>query len=229
MATRPDVVVFDVNETLTDMSRLRDRFEQVGASPDLLDTWFAATLRDGFALTAAGGYADFADIARAVLTGLLQLRQPNVSGADPAEAASHILAGLPELDVHPDVPAGMRMLHGAGIRLIALTNGSTEMSAGAFSRAGVLDMFEQRLSVSTPARWKPAREAYLFAAASVRVPPERMALVATHPWDVDGAARAGLAGAWLNRAGAGYPPVFTPPQFTGATLTELAGALLALP
>lgn len=39
-----------------------------------MPTWFAGVLRDGFALTAAGAYADFASVARdgvwAVLSGL---------------------------------------------------------------------------------------------------------------------------------------------------------------
>ncbi len=30
-------------------------------------------------------------------------------------------------------------------------------------------------------------------------------LVAVHPWDIDGAARAGLATAWINRNGGVYP------------------------
>src|SRR2546423_13668571 len=113
MVTRPAVVVCDVNETLTDMSPVRGRLEEVGAPGGVFDAWFAGTLRDGFALTAAGGYADFAPIAEAVLTGLLaQLGLPT----DPAQAARRVLAGLPDLDVHPDVPDGLRRLHAAGIR-----------------------------------------------------------------------------------------------------------------
>jgi 2-haloacid dehalogenase len=47
-------------------------------------------------------------------------------------------------------------------------------------------------------------------------------LVAVHPWDVDGAARAGLATAWVDRDGAPYPAYFTAPDLTVGSLTELA-------
>jgi len=50
----PRVAVFDVNETLSDLSGLVPRLTEVGAPPDLLPAWFAATLRDGFARTATG-------------------------------------------------------------------------------------------------------------------------------------------------------------------------------
>jgi 2-haloacid dehalogenase len=67
----PRVVVLDVNETLTDMRPLAQRLRDVGAPAHLLATWFAGTLRDGIALTLAGGYADFAQVAAAVLRSLL--------------------------------------------------------------------------------------------------------------------------------------------------------------
>jgi 2-haloacid dehalogenase len=46
---RPLVIVFDVNETLSDMSSMGQRFEDVGAPAHLAKTWFAGLLRDGFA------------------------------------------------------------------------------------------------------------------------------------------------------------------------------------
>lgn len=74
------VAFLDVNETLSDLAPLRERFEQVGAPGELMPTWFAATLRDGIALTASGEYAAFQDVARgnlhALLAGSPQLRLP---------------------------------------------------------------------------------------------------------------------------------------------------------
>jgi 2-haloacid dehalogenase len=67
----------------------------------------------GFALTAAGEYADFAAVAKAALRVVLS----RVDGMrrDVDDAASYVLAGLPELEVHPDVAEGMRLLHQAGL------------------------------------------------------------------------------------------------------------------
>ncbi len=46
----PRVAVFDVNETLSDLSGLVPRLTEVGAPPAVLPAWFVATLRDGLAL-----------------------------------------------------------------------------------------------------------------------------------------------------------------------------------
>ena len=56
----PAVILFDVTATLSDMSPIARRFVDVGAPAHLAATWFAALLRDGFALTAAGSTAPFA-------------------------------------------------------------------------------------------------------------------------------------------------------------------------
>jgi 2-haloacid dehalogenase len=68
----PAVIALDVNETLSDLEPLSSRFEAVGAPRHLRATWFASTLRDGFALTAAGGYADFEQVAHAALRSILR-------------------------------------------------------------------------------------------------------------------------------------------------------------
>jgi 2-haloacid dehalogenase len=52
-----------------------------------------------------------------------------------------------------------------------------------------------------------------------------MLLVAVHPWDIDGAARAGLSTAWIDRSGAPYPESFTSPTLRAGSLTDLAAQL----
>ncbi len=47
---RPRAVAFDVNETLTDLAPLAEVFERLGVGKDALAWWFAALVRDGFAL-----------------------------------------------------------------------------------------------------------------------------------------------------------------------------------
>ncbi|MGW4469963.1 haloacid dehalogenase type II [Nonomuraea sp. NPDC004354] len=215
--TRPHVVIFDVNETLTDMDPLRARFEDVGLPGHVVATWFASVLRDGFALTAAGGYAEFAAIAADVLRGLLAGRD-----IDADAAIERILRAFTELRLHPDVPDGMRMLRDGGIRLLTMTNGAAATTEGILAREGVLDLVEARLDVSGPRVWKPARAAYEYAVGRAGVRPEQAALVAVHPWDVDGAMRAGLAGAWLDRRGTPYPSVMTAPSVSARDLMALA-------
>jgi 2-haloacid dehalogenase len=226
MIAVPSVVAFDVNETLSNMESLRERFVDIGAPGHLLESWFAGTLRDGFALTVAGQYPAFSEVA----TGSLRMVLSTVDGLrrDLDEALGFVLAGLPELDVHPDVPEGIRRLHEAGVRLVTLTNGSVELSETMLERAGVLGLFERRMSVAEVRRWKPAAEPYLYAAAQCGVAVEEIALIAVHPWDTDGAKRAGLISGWINRKGHPYPQSFLEPDVSGADLPAVADGLLAL-
>jgi len=47
-----------------------------------------------------------------------------------------------------------------------------------------------------------------------------------HPWDIDGAARAGLQTAWIDRSGsAPYPPYLTKPDITVPGVDDLAHKL----
>ncbi|MFJ5779508.1 haloacid dehalogenase type II [Streptomyces sp. NPDC093094] len=196
-AGQPQVLVFDVNETLSDLAPLRGRFGDVGAPGHLLPTWFTGVPRDGFALTAAGGYADFASLAHdGPRTLLSRLENPP---ADGEAAARHILDGFSRLDARPDVPDGIRKLSDAGYRLTAMTNGSAAQTEQLLDRAGVLHCFETLSDVGGPCCWKPAPVAYRHAVERAGVRPGQAMPVAVHLWDIDGVRRAGLHGAWLRR------------------------------
>jgi 2-haloacid dehalogenase len=222
MAHSPSVIVFDVNETLSDMSPMAQRFEDIGAPAQLAKLWFATLLRDGFALTAAGASRPFADLGadalRTVLHGAALDR-------DVDAAVDHVMSGFTELAVHPDVPDGVRALRASGRRLVTLTNGSTGVSEKLLGDAGIREEFEALLSVEDAGAWKPARAAYEYAARACGTDPADMLLVAVHPWDIDGAARAGLATAWIDRAGTPYPDSFTAPTLRATGITGLADQL----
>lgn len=219
---RPSLIIFDVNETLSDMSPMSTRFEDVGAPAHLAPTWFAGLLRDGFALTVVDSGDAFAHIAteslKTVLHGL-----PLNRGTD--EAIAHIMEGFLGLSVHPDVAEGIRALKGLGIRLVTLSNGSASVAEGLLDRAGLGEHFERLLSVEDAGRWKPALQAYAYALQQCGLEVDDAMLVAVHPWDIDGASRAGLATAWVNRTGGPYPGYFEAPDVTATSLTELAHQL----
>lgn len=216
------VVVLDVNETLSDLEPLRKRFVGVGAPGHLLETWFSGVLRDGFALAAAGRAQPFPAIGAAGLRGLLT----GLALDRPLEqAVSHVLSGFPELEVHPDVPAGLRALAESGLRVVTLTNGSLSQSQALLERAGVGDLVEQRLSVDDAGRWKPHRDAYAYAARCCGVPLEACAMVAVHPWDLMGASTVGMTTGWVDRRGTPWPDVFDRPHVTGPTLGAVVAEL----
>lgn len=217
-----DVVVFDVNETLSDMSPLEGRFAEVGAPPGTAALWFASVLRDGVGLSAAGAPAPFAAVADGALRatlGALPLDRPL------DDAVAHVTEGMAGLGVHADVPPGIRALAAAGRRMATLSNGAASVAEGLLARAGLRELVERVLSVEDAGAWKPAAAAYAHAARSCGAPPGRLLMVAVHPWDIDGAARAGLRTAWIDRSGGPYPPHLTAPELTATGIDDLARRL----
>jgi 2-haloacid dehalogenase len=219
---RPTVVVFDVNETLSDLSPLAARFVEVGAPASLASLWFASVLRDGIGLTAAGQNPRFADVAREQLLNMLDTGQLN---RPVHEAADHVMEGFIRLELHPDVALGLGRLQEAGLRLVTLSNGAASVAETLLMRAGLRDLFEALLTVEDAGGWKPDPRPYRYAAQACGVPAEQLLMVAVHPWDIDGAARAGLQTAWVDRSEAHYPAVFERPTHTVPSIDRLADVL----
>jgi 2-haloacid dehalogenase len=217
---QPAVVVFDVNETLSDMAPLANTFERVGLDRSEAEPWFAGVLRDGFALTSVGVNPSFSDLASEALR--IRLAARDVAEADVGSAVDEIMGSFGSLGVHTDVVAGVRALKGLGIRLVTLSNGATSVAEGLLERAGISDAFERLLSVADAPAWKPHSSSYAYALSSCGVDAADAMLIAVHPWDVDGAGRAGLRSGWLNRNSARYPSYFREADLEAPDLLELA-------
>jgi 2-haloacid dehalogenase len=217
-----EVVVFDVNETLSDMAPMEQRFADVGAERWQAKTWFAGLLRDGLALTSAGTTERFATLGR---EGLYAALEGIVPDRELYAAVDHVMAGFEGLDVHPDVPDGVRTLAAGGRRVVTLSNGAASVAEGLLTRSGVREEFEMLLSVEDVGVWKPAAAAYEYAARQCKTDLGAMLLVAVHPWDIDGASRAGMQTAWVNRDDTRYPSYFCTPTRTATGIDDLAARL----
>jgi 2-haloacid dehalogenase len=112
-----------------------------------------------------------------------------------------------------------------GVRIVTLSNGSPQVSEALLERARIRPLVERCLSVADAGRWKPDRSAYRFAAERCDVQPSELMLIAVHPWDIDGAARAGLLTGWVARNGGEYPPYFKTPDIRERDLRKLVAAL----
>lgn len=222
MAARPDAVAFDLIETLMPLDPLRARLADAGEPGHLLEVWFTRTLRDGMALSAAGDYTPFPDVAAAAL------RTVTGGRLDDGQI-QHVLDGFFELPPHPDTLPAARRLAGAGVALACLTNGSPRVASSFVERAGLAGHVREVITIGEVRQWKPAAAVYRHAASRLGVPPGRLALVAAHAWDCHGAKRAGLTAGWVSRLEGSYPTVFAAPDVTGAGLLDVADALLALP
>ena len=219
--TRPELLLFDVNETLLDLSKLRRAINEEFSSEAAFTQWFGLLLQYSLVETVTDSYHDFKQLGDAALTMLAQtLGQP----ARPAARRQALLALLTELPPHPDVQPGLAALREAGFRLATLTNSPDATQQKQLAYAGLTELFEQTLSVDEVRRYKPHPAPYRAACQRLGVAPAATLLVAAHGWDVAGALRAGLPAAFVARPGqAAYP--LAAPTHTAPTLLALARQL----
>lgn len=215
---RPRLLVLDVNETLSDLTGLGPAFEAVGLAAQEVPAWFAGVLRDAFALAALGDNPSFADLATASLEARLG-----------PGAAGPVLDAFRALEPHPDVVPGLQSLAALGLRVVTLSNGSAGVARALLEErlaaAGEPGAVEAYLSVEDAPAWKPVAAAYEHALAVTGVDAAEALMVAVHPWDIEGARRAGLRTAWLRRDRPGWPAAFARADLEATDLLDLARML----
>ena len=219
--TRPRVLFFDVNETLLDMSKLKTAVGQAFANPMAYHLWFMLVLQHSLVDTVAPPYHDFTDLADAGLEMLAQALDKPIKEADKEK----ILALLTQLPPHTDVVPSLDRLAQAGFRLVALTNSTQATLDAQLAFASLTDCFEQRLSVDSLELYKPHPNTYAWACRRAGVAAASAMLVAAHGWDVGGARRAGLQGAFIARPGQFTYPLAPRPAYDCPNLATFADRL----
>ncbi len=216
------VIVFDVNETLLDLSGLKPHFERVFGDANVLKQWFSQVLQSALVVTITDSYTDFGTVGRNALEMTAARHGIELSDDD----LSQIVGSMLTLPPHPEVPESLARLRDAGLRLAALTNSSTTAVEAQLTNSGLMDYFEQALSVDAVRRFKPAAEVYLMAAEKLNIDISNMRMVAAHDWDVTGAIRAGASGAFVARPGMVLGPLSERPDIIGKDLSEVTDKII---
>jgi 2-haloacid dehalogenase len=191
------VLVFDVNETLLDVSGLDPFFTRLFGEPVVRREWFGQMLQGAFVSTITNAYRDFGSLGASALEMVAAHRGVEIAEEHRVELG----ATMRRLPPHPDVRPGMEMLRSAGFRLATLTNSTLEVGRAQLANAGLDDLLEHMLSADEVRRLKPAPEPYLMAAERLGVPASSVTMVAAHAWDISGALHAGLQAAFVARPG----------------------------
>ena len=88
-------------------------------------------------------------------------------------------------------------LRSGGVRLVALTNSGADAGTRTLEANGLLEHVDRVLGVDAVQTFKPDPAVYRYAVTELGIPAGRVALLATHPWDLAGAAHGGLRTAWV--------------------------------
>lgn len=222
--TKPQVLFFDVNETLLDLSALAPSFVELFGSAEPMGEWFVRMLHGSLVANHVGAYRPFGLIGAEALMTLAQRRRVDV---EPARA-SEMVEQMRALPAHPEVADALDRLRSAGLRMIALTNSSTDAVVDQLTNAGLADRFERAASVDSVRRFKPAPEVYLHAAMQAGVEVDQSMLVAAHDWDIVGARSVGMPGAFVARPNAVWGMPDTPPDIVAGDLTGIAAQIIAM-
>ncbi len=221
---KPSVILFDVNETLLDMSPLKKKVNNILNSKRGFRIWFGMLLQYSLVDNCTGQYHDFSTIADATLDMAAQALQREIEENEKKEA----LALMKKLSAYTDVEEGLKLLKQAGFRLATLTNSPMQTLSAQLDHTGLTKYFEATLSIDAIKKYKPSSESYQYAARTLGVSTSEIIMVAAHGWDIAGAMQAGLQAAFIERKGQSLYPLASNPQFVCEDLVEFANAIIKL-
>lgn len=220
------ILVFDIVETILDLSALGPVFARIFGDSGVLRTWFSEQIVYFEALTLAGTYANAGEVGVAVLE-MLGRAQGITIETDDVSALKQAAGAMP---AYPDVPLGLARLRDAGFRMVTLSNSPATTCELQLTNAGIRQFFEALFSVDDQVkRYKPARETYLAVSTALGVAPADLLLVSCHAFDTLGAASAGLQAALILRTGNAPFAIGPQPAIVAADLDIFARILTEQP
>jgi 2-haloacid dehalogenase len=220
----PQVLVFDVNETLIDLDSLAPLFGELFGDRRVLREWFNQLVMYSMALTLSEHYVDFFTLGSGVLRMLADSYQVDITDQD----VGRITAGMRTMRAHSDALGALTRLRDNGFRMVTLTNSPhLPGSPTPLQSAGLGGLFEHQLSVDSCRAFKPAPAVYRHVCDELGVMPADCLMVAAHVWDLLGARNVGFGSALITRGA--NPPLrvagLPQPDLVVGNLHELADRL----
>jgi 2-haloacid dehalogenase len=217
------VVVFDVLGTLFDLSALDPRFEKLGGRSGTRDAWYERLLDTSKALTLAGDFEPFQDLALSTLRTTLASHGLDSAGAD------EIVDALDRLPAYPEAAAALDRIAEAGLQTVVLTNGGGSQTKALLERAGLDAHVAVVFASEEVEAYKPHPRLYEYVCESLAIEPGQATLVSAHAWDVAGARSAGYEAIWIDRTERSWPLPSGEPERWARDLEAAAALVVGLP
>ncbi|HET9620357.1 MAG TPA: haloacid dehalogenase type II [Kofleriaceae bacterium] len=212
--TRYRLVVFDLYGTLLDVSGMAERMSFVlgrdaGA---LLAQWRTAQLERTWELNKLGTYEPWDQVTAWAFDRVVATRGEQV----PAETRIRMIDEWLSVPAHADAGDTLRKLRAAGVRVAVLSNGTLPMIALAISEAKL--NLDEVLSVDAVRVYKP--DPRVYGLLDALAPKGEQLFVSSNAFDAEGAKRAGLTVAFVDRGNA--QPAVEPDYRVGSLSALLA-------
>jgi 2-haloacid dehalogenase len=216
-------VFFDVNETILNLSVLKESFDKYFDDKYVLKYWFIKLLHTSTVTGIMDEYKNFGELAAAVLESLFHESGKQLT----PETKAEILGTFRKLPAYDDVPEVLKLLQENGIRTVAVSNSSLAMIKEQLTNAGIINLFDGYYSVDVVKKYKPFKSIYQFVTKKEKLAPEEIVMIATHDWDLFGAKNAGLKTAYIKRKEEIYNPFYSQPDFNKDNLVELVKEIIS--
>lgn len=210
-------VFFDMNETLLNLSVLKNQFDKHFDDTYVLKYWFIKLLYSSSIMGIMDDYRNFGELADVALENLFFENNKPLS----RETKAEILGEFRKLPAYEDVRPALKILKDHNIGIVAISNSSLEMIKEQLTNAGIIEHFDAYYSVDIVKKYKPFKDIYLSAAQQEELQVENIVMVATHDWDLFGAKKAGLTTAYIKRKEEIYHPFYLQADFKASNLPEL--------
>ncbi len=219
----PELLIFDVNETLLDMSPLKSSINKSLKNDLAFDIWFPSLLQYSLVETCIGTYHDFSKIAAATFR--MTASKFDLEFTD--QEIKEILSPISKLKPHAEVVEALSLLKKNNIKMIALTNGKPDVAQSQLKYAGIDHFFKEVISVDVVKKYKPHPETYQYVLSKYSINANKAMMIAAHGWDIVGAQKIGLQTAFISRTGKFEYPLADKSTVTGPDLLSIAKSLLS--
>jgi 2-haloacid dehalogenase len=194
-----------------------------GKGTELSNTWRTRQFEYQWLRSLAGRYVDFWQTTEDGLVFAAKLLKLDLT----PEKRAQLMQAYLELKAWPEVPAALRSLQEAGIRLALLSNMTAKMLDAGIKNAGLEEAFEHVLSTDQIRTYKPDPRAYRMAIDAFELKREEILFAAFAGWDAAGAKWFGYPTFWVNRLNLPGEELGVTPDATGQDLTELVSFVKA--
>ena len=222
---RPKVLLFDVYETLLDMSDVETRVNRMLDSKRGYLIWFELFMQYCFVDNCLEQFHDFHAIATATLQMAGKMLDRNITD----DEAGQVMELLKQAPLHEGMQEGFSDLLNQDFRLATLTNSSERIIRDRMERTGFISYFEMVLSAERVRKYKPCIEVYEWAAQQLHVNTNEILLITSHAWDIAGGANAGMHTAYMKRKNEILNPLTPEPDLICDDLVHLVAELSHLP
>lgn len=215
-------ILFDINETVLNLTSLKPKFKEAFGDESTMSTWFSMLLHSSTVCLTTGIKTDFATLAATMLESIAARMDITLSNS----MRDGILSGFSSLEPHEDIKPALTQLKSAGFCTIAFSNSSLNLISTQMENSGLKEYFDDIISVEETGSFKPDPKVYRFAANHLNLPLEALRLVATHDWDTHGALSVGMSAAYINRSGAIYHPLYRQPDICETTMENIVNQII---